>query len=452
MGGVVDQQLSKDLVLLDDLRGTLNHVMAWDHTQGGLDPGGGSGGANQDKGAVADPPPAGSSATAVDQLTTSKTSSLSEGSGGAATASGAREQQDKRSSGAPGEETSNAGEGDLMEHIPLSLGRRAESGRSGHQGDHRGTESTEDGKERSGSSRGNRLLATPHRTSGGGTVSTAARTISNDDSGSTTTSTTAVSNGSCSEWLRKQTRTALTPLTDCERMSLLQHVRPSVFGAPSSHDHQRRKAVVCPRPRSAAAAATAGGGGHASRHSRHDLRRATTARRRSREGELTGGSDAATRTHRADASGCDSRVGASRHGGVLVHGGWVAEECEPQPCFLSASTSTGAGQASPRGSRLRPEGAGGAGGCGGSTVNRQVSLVNSVAFGVNMGVLDALSDTTASAAAATAFASAAAGEATTMQKSVLTGTSTMRPWLSSENEARGSGQRKTEMAWGGRRR
>lgn len=432
MGGAVDQQLSRDLVLLDDLRGTLDHVMAWDHTQGGLDPGGGSGGANQDKGIVVDPPHASASATANDQHTTSKTSSLSEGSGGAATTRGGRDQQDGRPAGAPGVEASKAGNGNLMDDIPLALGRRAES-------DH-GTKITIDEKEDPEPPRGTRHSVAPHRYGGGGTNSTVVNTVSNDDTGSATTSTTASSNSSCAEWLRKQrTRAAPTPLTDDERMSLLQHVRPSVFGEPAALDQQRRKAVVYPRPHSAAA--TTAAAGHALRHNRHDLPRATTARRRSREGEQPGGSDAASRIHRTNV--CDSSVGASRHGGVLVRDGWVAGGGEPRSCSLSVST--GVGQASPRWSQLRP---GGFGGAGGSGSTRQVSLVNSVAFGVNMGVLDALSDTTASATAATAFASAAARETTTMAKSVLSATSTRRPWLSSEGERRSSGRRKTEISRG----
>eukprot|EP00903_Cladosiphon_okamuranus_P009623 g9159.t1 len=266
--------------------------------------------------------------------------------------------------------------------------------------------------------------------SGGGTSSTAAHTVSNDDTGSTTTSTTANSTGSCGH------RTAPAPLTDGERMSLLQHVRPSVFGEPTALDEQRRKVVVYPRPRSAAA--TTAGGGHALHHNRHDIPRATTARRRSREGEQGRVPDVSSRIHRT--SVCDSSVGASRHGGVLVHDGWVAGGGEPNPCSLSVSN--GVGQASPRGTRLRTGRFGGAGG-NGST--RPVSLVNSVAFGVNMGVLNALSDTTASATAATAFASAVAGEATTTANSVLSATSTTRPWVSSEGERRSSGPRRTEM-------
>lgn len=439
MGGVVDQQLSRDLVLLDDLRGTLNHVMAWDHTQGGPDPaaGGGSGGANQEKGIIAHPPPADASATAADQHTTSKTSSLSKGSGGAANTSGGREQEDGRSSG---EERSSAGKDGLMEHIPLALGRRAESG---HHRDGE-TEATDGEIEESGPSRGARdSTAPPHRSSGEGTSSIAARTVSSDDAGSTTTSTTSVSNGGCSEWLSKrQKRTAPTPLTDDERMSLLQHVRPSVFGGPAVLNHQRRKAVVYGRPRSAAAAA-GGGGSHSFHLNRHDPPRATTARRRSREGEQLGGSDASGRRPRA--SGCSSSAGASKHRGILVHDGWVAGEGGPPSGSLSASTGD-VHASSPRGGRLRPSvGFGGPGG-GGSA--RQVSLVNSVAFEVNMGVLDALSDTAASATAASAFASAAAGEATTTAKSVMSATSTICPWLSSEEERKRSGYRQSDVPRG----
>lgn len=423
MGGVVDQQLSRDLVLLDDLRSTLNHVMAWDHTQGGPDPatGGGSGGGNQDKGVFVDPPLAGPSATTLDQhAATSKTSSLSEGSAGAATTSSGREQQGRRSLGVSGEERSSAGKSDLMEHIPVALGRRAGDEGGSSQSD-RGTEFTKGGKEESEPSRGTcRHSTVPPRSSGEGTSSTAARPVSNDDAGSTTSSTT-VSNGSCSDWLRKQQkRTAPTPLTDDERMSLLQHVRPSVFGEPAAFSQRRRKAVVYARPRSAAATI----GGHAFRHHRHEPPRATTARRRSREGS---------------ARGCCNSVGASKHGGVLVHDSWVAGEGDLPSSSLSVST--GVGQASPRGSRLR---SGDFGGIGGSGRARQVSLVNSVAFGVNMGALDALSGTTASATTATAFASAAAGEATTMPKSA---TSTVRPWLSS-GEERNSRRRKSKMPRG----
>eukprot|EP00752_Nemacystus_decipiens_P007019 g6297.t1 len=404
-GGVVDQQLSRDLVLLEDLRGTLNHVMGWDHTQGGLDPaaGGSIAGANQDKGVVVDPTLAGASATAVDQHTTSKTSSLSEGSGGKATASRGLVQQDGRSIGVLGEDRSSAGKSGMMEHIPLAVGRRVESDRGGGQKGDGGTENTQGASEELRVARGARNSTASRRSSGGVTCNAATRTVSSDDSGSTTTSTTTISSGSCIEWVRKQRkRAAPTPLTDGERMSLLQHVRPSVFGEPTAVDQRRRKAVAYPRPRSAAAIAV----GSAFRHCHHDPPRASTARIRSRAGGWPGGTDAAGHIHRA--SGCSSGIGDSKHRGILVHDGWVAGEAEPPSGSLSMST--GAGQASPRGSRLRP---GSFDVSSGSGSARQVSLVNSVAFGVNMGVLDALSDTTASATAATAFASAAAGETTT---------------------------------------
>lgn len=419
MGGDVAQQLSRDLVLLDDLRGTLSHVMAWDHTQGGLDPmaGGGSGGANQEKGVVAGTPLAGVLATAPDQHTTSGTSSLSEESGGAATTSGRREQQDRRSLGVPGEGISSAARGGLMEHIPVALGRRAGTDRGGHDGD-RGTELAKGGKQEPRSSRRTRRSTAVLRTSSGGrTSSTAARAVSNDDADNSSTTTTTATGSNGSDRLRKQQkRTAPTPLTDDERMSLLQHVRPSVFGEPAALSQQRRKAVAFARPRSAAATA----GGHAFRHHDHGPPRAATARRTSREGGQPGGFDAAGRVYRG--SGWNSSVsGGSKHGGVLVHDGWVTGEVEPPSSALLAST--GVGHASPRGRRL---GRGGFGTLGGSGSVRQVSLVNSVAFGVNMGVLDALSGTTASATAATAFASAVAGEATAMPKSLLSTTSTMR--------------------------
>lgn len=325
----------------------------------------------------------------------------------------------------------------MMDHIPLALGRRSVSDRGGHRGDG-GAEVTRGAKEELGPSRGTRLSTVLHRSSEGGAGSTAGRTATMDDGGSTTTSTTTVSGGSCGEWLRKQKkRTTPDPLTDDERMSLLQHVRPSVFGEPAALD-RRRGAVVCARPRSAAAAP----GSRSVRHNRHEPPRANTARRRSREGQQPGWADAAGRKHHA-ASGCNSRVGASKHGGVLVHDGWVAGEGEPLPGSLLVSTA--AGQASPRGSRLRP---GGSGGTSGSGSARQVSLVNSISFGVNMGVLDALSDTTASATAATAFASAAAGEARTVSKSLFVSeTSTTHPWLSSAAE-RTSGRRKSDMPRG----
>lgn len=429
MGGVVDQQLSRDLVLLDDLRGTLNHVMGWDHTQGGLDPAAGStsGGANQDKAVVIDPPLAGASATPVDQHPTSKTSSLSEGSGGAGTASSGKEHLYRRSLGASGEERSSAGKDGMIGHIPLAIGRRAGSDGGGDEGGG-GTEVTKGATDGSGASRGAGHSTAPRRSSGGAASNAAARTVSNSvDTGSTTTSTTTLSSGSCVDWLRKQQkRTVPTPLTDDERMSLLQHVRPSVFGEPAGLDQQRRKAVAYARPHSAAATAD---GGRAFRHNRHDPPRASTSRIRSREGGRSSGSDAAGRMHRASA--CSSNASPSKHGGVLVHDGWVAGEGEPPSTSLPAST--GARQGSPRGSRIRPGVFGGTGASGGA---RQVSLVNSVAFGVNMGALDALSGTTASATAATAYASAAAGESATTSKSPLSATPAMRPWLSSEGERR----------------
>lgn len=472
MGGAVDQQLSRDVVLLDDLRGTLNQVMAWDHTQGGSDPaavvagggvssGGGNGGSgSQEKGAFVDSlSPADGSPPALDQ----QNSKISDSSGGAQTASNSGQQQEVsnvRSPGLSADEKTGTGTGKdgLVEYVPIVLGRRAGDDNLGGHHSAGGAEFIDGISQEPGSSRRGRPSTGRHG-SGGGIKGSAddvewgggcsvsnkhhiiSGTVSNDDAGSTTTTTSATtgSNGSCSEWVRRQQkRTTPTPLTDHERMSLLQHVRPSVFGEPQALSHQQRRsaAAATARPRSAAATANGharrrGGipGGYHHHHYRHEAPpRATTARRRS-SGEPPGGSEMFGPIHRANGSSIhsSSTTGASKHGGVLVHDGWVAGEGEPSPCVLSMPTGAAATTAvSPSGSRFRyaggvgttAVGSGGRGGGGSGSTSRPVSLVNSVAFGVNMGVLDALSDTTASATAATAFASAAAGQGTT--------TSTMR--------------------------
>lgn len=447
IGSVVDQQLSRDSVLLDDLRGTLHQVMAWDHTQGGLDPGaagGGGVGDGQEHGSMANPALAdeskGTAAAATAAAAASNDLQQQEGSG--ARSSVARPAGEENGSSSAGE--NNA----LMEHIPVViLGRRAEAGahdpggQSNRAADGGGGSIERGDQDSPGSSRGNPAPPADLRgTRVRGSRGSVATAVSDVDSASTTTTTTTTTaatsatasaggNGNgCVEWVRKQQRRTVipAPLTDDERMSLLQHVRPSVFGAPSAtaFRQKRRQAVAyaAARPRSAAAATGHGGhaphrgstavGGHYHRHlHRHGAPRAATARRRSsRDGTPPGASDRAGLKLRA-AGG--SSVGSFKHEGVLVHDGWIdtaGGEDEGRPgCTLSASLAAAGvvAQASPGRGRFRSTCGGGGGG------TKPVSLVNSIAFGVNMGVLDALSDTTGSATATAAFASVAPGEITT---------------------------------------
>lgn len=439
----MDQQLSRDVILLDDLRGTLNQVMAWDHTQGGSDPttaaavGAGSssgvnGGNSQEKSTFAN------SRTAADgspQALGQENSKALGSLGGAPSKSSGGQQQvsDVRS---PGLSTSNektgTGKDGLVEDVPVVLGRPAGDNPGGHDSGDDGRQTINGTSQEPGSSPGGRPSTAGLRGNGGGVNSAADdvewstdKTVPNDDAGSTTTtSTTTGSNGNCVEWLRKQQkRTTTTPLTDHQRMSLLQHVRPSVFGEPQILSHQRPSVVAAAATRPQSAAATASG--HAKRRGgipcgyRHPAPRASTARTRSRRRDPQGGSECIGPIRRSNGSSTSSggNIGVSKHGGVLVHDGWIAGEDESSPSVLSTTTGAGAAAvaaaASPRGSRLYRSGDAGtaAGGRGGGNAGpRPVSLVNSVAFGVNMGVLDALSDTTSSVNAAVAFASAAAGQ------------------------------------------
>lgn len=383
--------------------------MAWDLTQGGAgaDPaatglaaaGHGTGGSNQENGVSPDP-------SLVDGSPVAKNHETSSLSGAAAAAkTNGKDQQQGASAHCSGLEVSErsvggAGDENLVERVPVALaGRHHVDGSAEflrHTGEEPGASPT--AARHSACYRGGQV--------GGGGGSGAAEDANwaastSDDAGSTSTAASAASATSCKR------RTPPAPLTDDERMSMLQHIRPSVFGEPTAFSQRRRAAVTSARPRSAAAGAVEHSG-----HRRgipgayhHQRPRASTARRTSRGGESIRSFAESDPAYRGG-----SGIGASKHRGVLVHDGWVAGQGEPSSCAFSTSTGT-PGSSSLRGSHfVSSSGGGGGGGSGGSRGGtRPVSLLNSVAFGVNMGVLDALSDTTVSATAANAFASAAAG-------------------------------------------
>lgn len=221
-----------------------------------------------------------------------------------------------------------------------------------------------------------------------------------DGGGSATTASTTTtamnSNGSCGEWVRRQKRTDPIALTDNERMSMLHHVRPSVFGEPVAAGRLRgAAAAAAPRPRSAADAL-----GGVSRHSTYA---ATKARRKSRQGGWSG-------------RNFHTKGTFSKRQGVLVHDGWVGEDHPARMSTPMMASSQGV-------LLLRETPCGRKVGGGGGGRRPPPSFVDSVAFGVNMGMLDSLSGTTASETAAAAYAYAAGVE----------------PWSSAVSASRPSG-------------
>ena len=192
--------------------------------------------------------------------------------------------------------------------------------------------------------------------------------------GSAATASTATmmnSSGSCGEWVRRQKRTDPIALTDNERMSMLHHVRPSVFSEPAVGRLPRAAAAA--RPRSAADALRGVSG-----NSNYAMSKAC---RRSRHGGWSG-------------HNFDTKDTFSKRQGVLVHDGWVGGDESARMSTPMMASSQGLLRESPCGGKV---------GDGG----RPQSFVNSVAFGVNMGMLDSLSGTTASETAAAAYAYAA---------------------------------------------
>ncbi|CBN77383.1 hypothetical protein Esi_0053_0077 [Ectocarpus siliculosus] len=337
-GGAVDQQLSRDVVLLEDLRGTLTQVMAWDLTQGGAgtDPaaagsvaaGHGTGGNTQEKGVSPDSSLVDESPVAKNHHAASRLSGVA-----AVKTNGKDRRASASSSGLEVSERNVGGAGDenLVEHVPVTLAGHHVDGSDEflrHTGEDPGASPTAT-RQRSACPRGRRVVGG----GGSGAAEDANWSAStSDDAGSTSTAASAASARSCKR------RTPPAPLTDDERMSMLQHIRPSVFGEPTAFSQRRRAAVTAARPRSAAAGAVEHsghrrgipGGNH------HQPPRASTARRTSRRGE----SDSVYR---------GSGIGAPKHRGILVHDGWVAGQGEPSSCAFSTSTgATPASESRPR--------------------------------------------------------------------------------------------------------
>ncbi|CAM9615190.1 unnamed protein product, partial [Ectocarpus sp. 13 AM-2016] len=329
-GGAVDQQLSQDVVLLEDLRGTLTQVMAWDPTQGGAgtDPaatgpvaaGYGTGASTPEKGVSPDP-------SLVDESPVAKNLATSRLSGVAAAKTNGKDQPEQASASSSGLKVSarnvgGAGDENLGEYVPVALAGHHVDGSAEflcHTGECPGASPTAS-RRRSDCPRGRRVVG------GGGSGTTEDANLAastSDDDGSTMTAASAASARSCKR------RTPPAPLTDEERMSMLQHIRPSVFGEPTAFSQRRREAVTAPRPRSAAAGAVKHSG-----HRRgipggyhHQPPRASTARTTSRRGE-------------PDSAYRGSGIGAPKHRGILVHDGWVAGQGEPSLCAFSTSTGT----------------------------------------------------------------------------------------------------------------
>ncbi|CAB1110309.1 unnamed protein product [Ectocarpus sp. CCAP 1310/34] len=377
--------------------GGYEKVMAWDLTQGagGTDvaatgpvaAGHGTGGSTREIGVSPDP-------SLVDESPVAKNHATSRLSGVAAAKTNGKDQQERASASSSGLEVSERNVGgardeNLEEHVPVALAGHHVDGSAEllrHTGEDPGASPTAT-RRLSDCPRGRRVVGGG---GGGAAEDTNLAASTSDDDGSTLTAASAASARSCKR------RTPPAPLTDDERMSMLQHIRPSVFGEPTAFSQRRRAAVTATRPRSAAAGAIEHSGhqGGIPGGYHHQPPRASTARRTSRRGE----SDSVYR---------GSGIGAPKHRGVLVHDGWVAGQGEPSSCAFSTSTGTTPASSSLRGSRFVSSSGDGGGGRGGGA--RPVSLLNSVSLGVNLGVLDALSDTTISASAANAFASAAAG-------------------------------------------
>lgn len=183
------------------------------------------------------------------------------------------------------------------------------------------------------------------------------RSVSGDSTGSRRISHRAVQG--------RQRRADPVSLTDNEQLKMLKHVRPSVFGRSEVTRTRPNVATPFSRPRSAADAIL----------------------------------------HSKGLASCGGESIFCKRGGLLSHDKWVNED---DPLRISAFTaaspslqedhycSSGKSTGSKRNASVGGEGS-----------RRKPSFVHSVAFGVNMGKLEALSDTTVSGAAAASDGTAA---------------------------------------------
>ena len=443
-GRVVEKQLAQDTALLDDLKCTLYDVLTWDHTHGVPETGGGGSG-SQDRGALAEPTAAAAVAAAAtaatDRPSTDLPAEKDEQEEGTSClvlpeAAQSRHEQPRESAGEWADRRGtpeDASDEELAAHHPqqslissgsvvgstsaLSMKSRVNNDDVneanvvldqnipvvvlGLREDGAGVHASLSGDNeiRSGAdqdlkpaatmklncpSRGGLRITECHTSNGGTAGPNVKRVVDRPSEGegiATTASTTTAtmnSSGSCGEWVRRQKRTDPIALTDNERMSMLYHVRPSVFGEPVAAGRLRgAAAAAAPRPRSAADAL-----GGVSRHSNYA---ATETRRRSRQGGWS-----ARKFH--------TKGTFSKRQGVLVHDGWVGED---DPARMSTPMmSSSQGLLLPRESPCNRK-------VGGGGRRPPPSFVDSVAFGVNMGMLDSLSGTTASETAAAAYAYAA---------------------------------------------
>lgn len=410
-GGAVEKQLARDKALLKDIRGALRDVWAFDHSRGVSETA--SSVVSRDRVASVDTV---AIASSLDQLDTTSGSALpvmtenKQQPGGslsitsstpaitATTVSHENANNGKRPAvgGNMYSSSSNslklvedkkcADEATMVDRIPVVLGRDA--GRPSNHGcgdgdEHLTKQALEQEKplnrppidQLTSGFHGNDSANSEGRVGRNNLVSS---TSSEDGGNIAAVANPAESRGRCGSLGRKDERAAPVDLTDDERMSMLQHVRPSVFGEPA-FGRLRGLAI---RPRSAAATSPSRWGSH--RDSPH-LHRAATAGPRSQERQ--------PRNNRKQ--DWDAHVNASKLGGILDQDGWVREKIlshAPMPTVAS--------------SNLREsQHYGTGGGCGGC--DRAPSFVRSIAFGVNMGKLEEISGTTLSATTAVAFASAA---------------------------------------------
>lgn len=201
------------------------------------------------------------------------------------------------------------------------------------------------------------------------------------------TSTGTSGRVSIGRWARdRQHRTPPADLTDDERMTMLRHVRPSVFGELTSSNVRLRSRNITVRPRSAAdVTAFARRRVGTVEHGR--ISALTPAQR-----EYYYPGISSNPTHKPK-RGQHREVEhdwtkACKRTGVLAHDSWVDVGGDS----LSMSASTAMGLPSRQENRYCCGSRGGSSSGGGGVV-RAESFVNSVAFGVNMGMLEALSST-----------------------------------------------------------
>lgn len=419
----MERQLARDVGLLSDLRITVQDVLTWDHTRSATEAGagawanglsgagvtidadggassgepfgagqveaagGGSGGISPDVSMSFSPPPSRGGDTegiSPEQRRRPPVAVVETVTVGFAAKSG--DGDNEKDAGNAHSIVNHSGAGGILataiskaitEEVPVDVGEGACDVRSNSTDKIPGKQGGRGGNRSTGVSRHPlKDRASEYDSDGINISSGVSGCLQRSNGNSTGTSPSSSTNGS--EFWADVHRRPLVGLTDDERMGMLRHVRPSVFGGPVGLGATNKN----PRPRSATAAVTS---------TRRRCAAVVKARHHQRASKTSGimpdgcADDGLQHQRYRELRGREEQTWskASKRRGVLCPDLWV-EKIEKSPPLVS---STSAWPSVSTASRHR-NGSGDGGG------DRAHNFLNSVAFGVNMRMLEALAVTT----------------------------------------------------------